>query len=43
MWAKNLKITTNIGAYNVEQALPYGQFGGVDPEGGCGAYCSVYK
>lgn len=31
---KDLKITTNIGAYNVEQALPYGQFGGVDPEGG---------
>nr|MCU0395002.1 TonB-dependent receptor [Chitinophagaceae bacterium] len=23
-----------IGAYNVEQALPYGSFGGVDPEGG---------
>jgi hypothetical protein len=31
---QNLKITTNIGAYNVEQALPYGQFGNVDPEGG---------
>ncbi|MDQ3279143.1 MAG: SusC/RagA family TonB-linked outer membrane protein, partial [Bacteroidota bacterium] len=31
---QNLKITTNIGAYNVEQALPYGGFGGVDPEGG---------
>ncbi len=31
---KNLKITTNIGAYNVEQALPYGQFNSVDPEGG---------
>ena len=31
---KNLKITTNIGAYNVDQALPYGQFGNVDPEGG---------
>lgn len=31
---KNLKVTTNIGAYNVEQALPYGQFNSVDPEGG---------
>lgn len=31
---KNLKINTNIGAYNVEQALPYGQFNSVDPEGG---------
>ena len=31
---KNLKITTNIGAYNVEQALPYGGFNNVDPEGG---------
>jgi TonB-linked SusC/RagA family outer membrane protein len=31
---ENLKITTNIGGYNVDQALPYGQFGGVDPEGG---------
>ncbi|MBS1760779.1 MAG: SusC/RagA family TonB-linked outer membrane protein [Bacteroidetes bacterium] len=31
---KSLKITSNIGAYNVEQALPYGQFNGVDPEGG---------
>ena len=31
---RNLKITTNIGAYSVEQALPYGQFNGVDPEGG---------
>ena len=31
---KNLKITTNIGAYNVEQALPYGGFNSVDPEGG---------
>lgn len=31
---KNMKITTNIAAYNVEQALPYGQFGSLDPEGG---------
>ena len=31
---KNLKITTNIGAYNVDQALPYGGFNNVDPEGG---------
>jgi TonB-linked SusC/RagA family outer membrane protein len=31
---KNLKISTNIGAYNVEQALPYGGFNSVDPEGG---------
>ncbi|MEN9952336.1 MAG: hypothetical protein RLZZ520_604 [Bacteroidota bacterium] len=31
---KNLKVTTNIGAYSVEQALPYGQFNGLDPEGG---------
>lgn len=31
---KDLKITTNIGAYTVEQALPYGQFNNVDPEGG---------
>lgn len=31
---KDLKLTTNIGVYNVEQALPYGGFGGVDPEGG---------
>jgi hypothetical protein len=31
---KNLKITTNIGAYNVEQALPYGGFANTDPEGG---------
>lgn len=31
---KNLKITTNIGAYNVNQALPYGSFNNVDPEGG---------
>jgi len=30
----HLKITTNIGAYNVEQALPYGGFNNVDPEGG---------
>lgn len=31
---KNLKITSNIAAYNVEQALPYGGFNNVDPEGG---------
>ena len=31
---KNLKITTNISAYNVEQSLPYGGFNSVDPEGG---------
>ena len=31
---KNLKITTNIGAYNVEQGLPYGGFANTDPEGG---------
>jgi len=31
---KNLKITTNISAYNVDQALPYGGFNNVDPEGG---------
>lgn len=31
---KNLKVSTNIGAYSLEQALPYGQFNGVDPEGG---------
>ncbi|MES2773025.1 MAG: SusC/RagA family TonB-linked outer membrane protein [Bacteroidota bacterium] len=31
---KNLKITTTIGAYNLEQALPYGGFSGTDPEGG---------
>ena len=29
---KNLKITSNIGAYSVEQKLPYGGF--ADPEGG---------
>lgn len=29
---KNLKITSNIGAYSVEQKLPYGSF--ADPEGG---------
>lgn len=31
---RNLKVTTNIGAYSVEQSLPYGQFNNVDPEGG---------
>jgi len=31
---KNLKITSNISAYSVEQALPYGGFSSVDPEGG---------
>lgn len=31
---KNLKITSNISAYNVEQSLPYGGFNNVDPEGG---------
>lgn len=31
---KNLKITSNISAYSVEQALPYGGFNSVDPEGG---------
>ncbi len=31
---ERLKVTTNISAYNVEQALPYGGFGNVDPEGG---------
>ncbi len=31
---KNIKLTTNIGAYNVEQGLPYGGFNNVDPEGG---------
>ncbi len=31
---KNLKISTNINAYGVEQGLPYGGFGSVDPEGG---------
>ena len=31
---KNLKINSNSGAYDVQQALPYGSFGGVDPEGG---------
>lgn len=31
---RNLKITTNIGAYTVQQSLPYGQFNNVDPEGG---------
>ena len=31
---ERLKVSTNISAYNVEQALPYGGFGGVDPEGG---------
>lgn len=31
---KNLRVTTNIGAYNVDQALPYGGFNNVDPEGG---------
>lgn len=31
---ERLKVTSNISAYNVEQALPYGGFGGVDPEGG---------
>ena len=34
MSGKNLKITSNISAYNVEQALPYGGFNNVDPEGG---------
>jgi TonB-linked SusC/RagA family outer membrane protein len=29
---KNLKVTSNIGAYSVEQQLPYGGF--ADPEGG---------
>ena len=29
---KNLKVTSNIGAYSVEQNLPYGGF--TDPEGG---------
>lgn len=31
---KNLKINSNFGAYDVSQALPYGSFNGVDPEGG---------
>lgn len=31
---RNLKVTSNIGAYTLEQALPYGSFNGVDPEGG---------
>jgi TonB-linked SusC/RagA family outer membrane protein len=31
---KNLKVTSNIGAYSVQQNLPYGQFNNVDPEGG---------
>lgn len=31
---KNLKVTTNIAAYNVKQSLPYGGFNNVDPEGG---------
>lgn len=31
---KNLKVTSNISAYNVDQALPYGGFNNVDPEGG---------
>lgn len=30
--SKNLKVTSNIGAYSVEQKLPYGGF--ADPEGG---------
>lgn len=29
-----LKVSTNINAYAVEQGLPYGGFGSVDPEGG---------
>ena len=31
---KNLKITTTISAYNVEDAIPYGGLNGADPEGG---------
>ncbi|HUC81351.1 MAG TPA: SusC/RagA family TonB-linked outer membrane protein, partial [Flavisolibacter sp.] len=31
---KDLKLTTTIGAYNVDQALPYGGFSNTDPEGG---------
>ncbi|MBP7345805.1 MAG: SusC/RagA family TonB-linked outer membrane protein [Sediminibacterium sp.] len=31
---ERLKVTTNISAYSVEQALPYGGFNNVDPEGG---------
>jgi TonB-linked SusC/RagA family outer membrane protein len=31
---ERLKVSTNISAYNVEQALPYGGFNNVDPEGG---------
>lgn len=31
---KRLKVKSNIGAYSLEQALPYGGFNSVDPEGG---------
>lgn len=31
---KKLKVTTSIGAYNVNQSIPYGGFNNLDPEGG---------
>ncbi len=31
---RRIRVTSNIGAYAVQQALPYGQFNNVDPEGG---------